>query len=219
MAADSGEAVVMVTGGLTVTDNACGRLTAPVESVTLALKGYCATDVIVGAVPETDEPFRWSQAGWWNLAIHLERDQPDTFRASVAVMLNWKVPAEGGVPLGTLPFKESHAGMLTLRSRNVYGAVPPAALRVTEKNRVAVQGPSDGLLVMVTPGFTVSENVRALEEPRESVAVAVKENDVGSATVVAVPLIAGPVSKSHDGRLVKVQVMVPVPPVAANVSE
>jgi hypothetical protein len=74
--------------------------------------------------------------------------------------------------------------------------------------------------VIITPALTLTVNVWVTETaPRESVAVAVNENDVGCATVGAVPLRVVPFWVSQEGRLPNVQLTAPVPPTAVNVCE
>jgi hypothetical protein len=141
-------------------------------------------------------------------------------RLSVALIVNWNEPAEGGVPLSTLPVKASQVGSVCPASANVYGAVPPLAASVTVNGRLAVHGPSDAPVVMITPELTVTlKDWEPEEAPSESVAVAVKLYVVGCVTVGAVPLRVAPFWVSQDGRLPNVQVIAPVPPVAVNVCE
>jgi hypothetical protein len=141
-------------------------------------------------------------------------------RLSVALIVNWNEPAEGGVPLSTLPVKASQEGSVCPESANVYGDVPPLAASVTVNGRVAVHGPSDAPVVMITPELTVTlKDWEPEEAPSESVAVAVKLYVVGCVTVGAVPLRVAPFWVSQDGRAPNVQVIAPVPPVAVNVCE
>jgi hypothetical protein len=151
IAGGSGEVVVMVTGGFTVTDNNCARLMAPAWSVTLTSSEYGVAVATTGAVPVTEGPLTVSHeatfvpfqtsGGVPPLAERpCEYGNPDVVggsdvvvtdgngltgrvkicggedeeRLSVAVMVNEKVPADGGVPLSRLPFNVSHEGRVTL---------------------------------------------------------------------------------------------------------
>lgn len=91
------------------------------------------------------------------------------------------------------------------------------AVRVTEKKMLAVQGPSEEFVVIVTPEPTVTVKLRVLAEPTESVAVALNVNGVGTGTVGDCPLRVAPFGVSQDGRPANVQAIVPVPPAAMKV--
>ena len=103
--------------------------------------------------------------------------------------------------------------------------VPPLAIvvgvavSVAVNGRLAVQGPRADGVAMFRPGLTVTENSWVLEAPTVSVAVMLKLKIVGAPTAGAVPLRVAPFSVSQAGRLTTVQVIVPVPPVAAKVWE
>ena len=63
VAGGSGEVVVMVTAGFTVTLSDCALLDAPVASIAATEKLYGVLAATTGAMPVSDGPFKDSQAG------------------------------------------------------------------------------------------------------------------------------------------------------------